>query len=44
MFQILMLFSPRAESARAVTDRRCPHSGVREDFLVRQSSFLRKGT
>ena len=24
----------RAESARAVTGRRCPHSGVGEDFLV----------
>ena len=27
---------PRAESARAVTGRRCPHSGVGEDFLERR--------
>ena len=26
----------RAESARAVTGRRCPHSGVGEDFLARR--------
>ena len=26
----------RAESARAVTGRRCPHSGVGEDFLERR--------
>ena len=26
---------PRAESARAVTGRRCPHSGVGRDFLAR---------
>ena len=25
---LIYLFSPRAESARAVTGRRCPHSGV----------------
>ena len=31
-----LLSSLRAESARAVTSRRCPHSGVGEDFLVRQ--------
>ena len=31
---ILLLFSPRAESARAATGRRCPHSGVGEDFLA----------
>ena len=30
------LSSLRAESARAVTGRRCPHSGVGEDFLVRR--------
>ena len=28
------LSSLRAESARAVTGRRCPHSGVGEDFLA----------
>ena len=27
---------PRAESARAVTGRRCPHSGVGEDFSARR--------
>ena len=27
--------SPRAESARAVTGRRCPHSGTGQDFLAR---------
>ena len=32
----------RAESARAVTGRRCPHSGKGEDFLSRQPNFLRK--
>ena len=26
---------PRAESARAVTSRRCPHSGTGQDFLAR---------
>ena len=34
--------SPRAESARAVTGRWCPHSGVGEDFLVRLPFFLSK--
>ena len=29
------LSSPRAEMARAVTGRQCPHCGVGEDFLVR---------
>ena len=29
----------RAESARAVTGRRCPHSGRGEDFLSRQPNF-----
>ena len=38
----------RAESARAVTGRRCPHSWVGlgwagEDFLARLLFFLRKG-
>ena len=28
--------APRAESSRAVTGRRCPHSGVGEDFLERR--------
>ena len=33
----------RAESARAVTGRQCPHSGEGEDFLTPQPSFfLRK--
>ena len=30
----------RAESARAVTGRRCPHSGKGEDFLSRQPDFF----
>ena len=34
------LSSPRAESARAVTGRRCPHSGRGEDFLSRQPNFF----
>ena len=39
------LSSPRpkglcAESARAVTGRRCPHSGKGEDFLTRQPGFF----
>ena len=36
----LALSSPRAESARAVTGRRCPHSGEGEDFLSRQQDFF----
>ena len=32
---LINLSSPRAESARAVTGRRCPHSGRGEDFLSR---------
>ena len=36
------LSSLRAESARAVTGRRCPHSGVGEDFLVRRPGPLMK--
>ena len=32
--------SPRAESTRAVTGRRCPHSGRGEDFLSRQPDFF----
>ena len=30
----------RAESARAVTGRRCPHSGRGEDFLTGQLNFF----
>ena len=33
-----------AESARAVTGRRCPHSGVGEDFLARQLFIFAKTT
>ena len=33
---------PCAESARAVTGRRCPHSGVGEDFLVHRPGPLTK--
>ena len=32
----------RAESARAVTGGRCPHSEVGEDFLVRRPGPLMK--
>ena len=34
------LSSPRAENARAVTGRRCPHSGEGEDFLTGQLNFF----
>ena len=34
------LSSPRAESARAFTGRRCPHSGKGEDFLTGQLNFF----
>ena len=40
---LLFLSSPkglRAESARAVTGRRCPHSGEGEDFLRGQPDFF----
>ena len=37
---ILCISSPRAESARAVTGRQCPHSGVGEDFLARRTDVL----
>ena len=37
---LLILSSPRAESARAVTGRRCPHSGRGEDVLSRQPDFF----
>ena len=40
---ICILSSPRAESARAVTGRQCPHSGVGEDFLACRPFFLQKG-
>ena len=33
-------YPARAESARAVTGRRCPHSGEGEDFLSRQPDFF----
>ena len=32
--------SPRAESARAFTGRRCSHSGKGEDFLTGQPDFF----
>ena len=32
----------RAESARAVTGRQCPHSGEGEDFLMGQLNFFTK--
>ena len=32
--------SPRAESARAFTGRRYPHSGKGEDFLTGQPDFF----
>ena len=32
----------RAESARAVTGRQCPHSGEGEDFLMGQLIFFTK--
>ena len=35
-----VLSSPRAECARAVTGRRCPHSGRGEDILSRQPDFF----
>ena len=34
------LSSLRAESARAVTGRQCPHSGRGEDFLTGQPDFV----
>ena len=40
LFIIYHLSSLRAESARAVTGRRCPHSGKGEDFLTGQSDFF----
>ena len=35
-----LLSSPRAESARAVTGRQCPHSWRGEDFLTGQPDFF----
>ena len=40
VLQARMLSSPPAESARAVTGRRCPHSGRGEDLLSRQQNFF----
>ena len=40
----IMLSSPRAESDKAVTGRRCPHSGEGEDFLIGQPNFFTKTT
>ena len=37
---LLVLSSPRAESARAFTGRWCPHSGRGEDFLTGQLNFF----
>ena len=36
----LFLSSLRAESARAVTGRQCPHSGEGKDFLTHQPGFF----
>ena len=36
----LLLSSPRAESARAVTGRQCPHSGEGEDFCDASTGFF----
>ena len=41
-YHYLSLSRPRAESARAVTGRRCPHSGEGEDFLTGQLNFFTK--
>ena len=37
---VQFLSGPRAESAGAVTGRRCPHSGEGEDFLTGQPDFF----
>ena len=39
---VQFLSGPRAESAGAVTGRRCPHSGEGEDFLMGQLNFFTK--
>ena len=36
----LIILGLCVESARAVTGRRCPHSGEGEDFLTRQPGFF----
>ena len=36
----MILSSPRAERARAVTVSQCPHSGVGQDFLLRRRVTL----
>ena len=38
--QVYLFKGLRAESARAVTGRRCPHSGEGEDFLMRRLAFF----
>ena len=38
----MVLYSPRAESGRAVTGRRCPHSGEEDDFLTGKLNFFTK--
>ena len=40
LIEMFSLSSPRAESARAFTGRRCPHSGKGEDFLTGQPDFF----
>ena len=40
MFIFIQPARLRAESARAVTGRRCPHSGEGEDFLTGQLNFF----
>ena len=42
LYASFTLSSPRAESARAVTGRQCPHSGKGEDFLTGQLNFFTK--
>ena len=43
IFQNDLLSSLRAESARAVTGRRCPYSGEGEDFVARWPFFYECG-
>ena len=40
VFCVIHLLGLRADSARAVTSRCCPHSGVGEDFLACRSFFF----
>ena len=40
LYASFTLSSPRAESARAVTGRQCPHSGKGEDCLTGQPDFF----